>query len=83
MQIQLIDGHFSAKDAMEILTRLTHAKIKFHEDRISQDATEEDAKMRETRIKALQKDLYEMKRFVENSDSGDISIYADIKLEKA
>lgn len=83
MQVNLIDGVFNSREAMEILTKLIHVKIKYHEDKIAQNASEEDAKMRESRIKSLQKDLYELRRFVEsNADSG-VLLHADVKIEKA
>ncbi len=61
MQIHLIDGQFSANDAVDIVTRLIHVKIKFHEEKINQASNEEDVKMREKRIKQLQKELFEVR----------------------
>ena len=56
MTIQLIQGQFSANEAIEIITKMVHVKIKFHEDKIHSNANEEDIKMRERRIKQLQKE---------------------------
>lgn len=61
MKIHLIDGHFNANDAVDIITRLIHVKIKFHEEKINQSSSEEDVKMREKRIKQLQKELFELR----------------------
>jgi hypothetical protein len=83
MQVNLIDGVFNSREAMEILTKLIHVKIKYHEDKIAQNASEEDAKMRESRIKSLQKDLYELRRFVESNAASGVLLHADVKLEKA
>lgn len=77
MKIQLIQGHFSAADAIDIVTRMVHAKIKFHEDKIYDDSGEETIKMRETRIKQLQKDLFDLRRQIE-STKGMIDIQADM-----
>ena len=65
MDIQLIQGKFSAKDALEILTQMIHVKIKYHENKIQQSSNEEDLKMREMKIKRLQKDLFEAKNHID------------------
>ncbi len=65
MNIQLIQGHFNAKDAIGIITNMIHVKVKYHENKISNTSNEEDIKFCETKIKQLQKDLFEIRRFVE------------------
>lgn len=57
MNIQLIQGHFSAEEVIEIVTKMMNIKIKFHEKKISNSSNEEDIKMRENKIKKLQNDL--------------------------
>ena len=79
MNIQLIQGNFSAMDALEIITQMIHIKIKFHENKISHNSNEEDIKGRETKIKRLQKDLYEIRNYIEHS-GGKINIQSDIHL---
>lgn len=64
MNIQLIQGQFSPQEAIDIITKMVHVKIKFHEDKIYSHANEEDIKMREKRIKQLQKELYELRNFI-------------------
>jgi hypothetical protein len=64
MKIQLIHGTFEAQEALELLSKLIHAKIKFHESRITTVCSEEDIKMRESKIKLLQKDLYEARLYI-------------------
>jgi hypothetical protein len=61
MKKNIIQGQFTAKDAVELITQMIHVKIKFHEDKINQTQNEEDVKMREKRIKELQKDLFEIR----------------------
>jgi hypothetical protein len=78
--ISFIDSKFEKRDAIDIITRLIHSKIKFHEDRISKLLNEEDIKMRESRIKKLQSELYLMKEFIDRSSKG-IHISSMIKLE--
>ena len=56
MKIQLVKGSYSNADAMDLLSNLVNAKIRFHESRIENSHNEEDIKMRESRIKQLQLD---------------------------
>ena len=67
MKIQLIQGQFDTKDALEILSQMIAVKIKFHENRITNTCSEENIKMRENKIKHLQKDLYEAQKFISSS----------------
>lgn len=65
MNIQLIQGQFTQKDAINIITQLIQVKIQFQEDKIFEQSSEEDIKMRERRIKQLQKDLFDMRQTIE------------------
>lgn len=78
MNIQLIQGQFSTKDALDIITQMMHVKIKYHEQKIHHSSNEEDIKMRETKIKRLQKDLFEAKNYMEQG--GNILLTGEIKL---
>lgn len=64
MNIQLMHGQFSAQDAVDIITQLINVKIKFHEKKIEANDGEEATKMREKRIKDLQKDLHAVREYV-------------------
>ncbi len=64
MNLQLLQGQFSSQEAIDIITKMVHVKIKFHEDKIHSLSDEEDIKMREKRIKQLQKELYEVRNFI-------------------
>jgi hypothetical protein len=77
MNIPLINGNFSAADTMDLLTQMIHVKIKFHEGKIAGDSHEEDIKMRERRIKELQKDLYEIRKYV-SGHHGPVNLHAEI-----
>ena len=68
MEIQLILGQFSTSDAMEIITQMIHIKVKYHEKKIKSLSNEEDIKMREKKIKKLQKDLYELREYLKTKD---------------
>lgn len=79
MNIQLIQGQFGGKEAIELITQMIHAKVKFHENIISNDDSEEDIKMRENRIKQLQKDLFDARQYIEKKGDN-ISINASIEI---
>ena len=65
MELHLIDGQFSVTDAIAILTQLTEVKIKYHENKIKSSHNEEDIKMRERKIKNLQKELAESREHIQ------------------
>ncbi|MDN3655350.1 hypothetical protein QWZ08_06930 [Ferruginibacter paludis] len=62
MTIQLIQGQFNANEAIDIITKMIHVKIKYHENKIAGNSNEEDIKNRETKIKHLQKELFEARK---------------------
>jgi predicted RNase H-like nuclease (RuvC/YqgF family) len=65
MKIQLIQGHFTSRDVISIITKMIDVKIKFQEEKIKNADNEEDIKMRENRIKSLQKALYDSRKTIE------------------
>ena len=69
MNIKLIEGSYSSKDALELLTEIIHVKIRFQENKISGQCSEENIKSRENRIKYLQKSLFDAREFVERKGS--------------
>ncbi|KAA9036326.1 hypothetical protein FW778_19010 [Ginsengibacter hankyongi] len=81
MNIQLIQGNFNSKDALEIISQMMHVKIKYHESKISNNSNEEDIKFREAKIKRLQKDLFDIRDFIQNSGEK-INIQSEIHLSK-
>jgi Spy/CpxP family protein refolding chaperone len=81
MKKQLISGQFNSKDALQLLTEMIHVKIRFHENKINHQSNEEDIKMREKRIQALQKDLFEIRKEIEKSN-GNVEIHAELNIVK-
>ncbi len=79
MHIQLIKGQFGGKKAIKLITQMIHAKVKFHENIISSDDCEEDIKMRENRIKQLQKDLFDARHYIEKNGEN-VIINASIEM---
>ena len=61
MNIQLISGEFGVADALDIITQMIQIKIKYHEGKIDRDSSEEDIKHRESKIKQLQKELFQLR----------------------
>ncbi len=79
MNIQLINGKFPTKDALDMITQMIHVKIKYHENKIDTNSSEEDIKIREKRIKELQKDLFELRKKIESNERN-IDIRSEITL---
>ena len=79
MEIHLIDGQFSASDAITILTQLAEVKIKYHENKVKTSHNEEDIKMRERKIKNLQKELADSREHIKKQTSN-ITINSTINL---
>lgn len=61
LQLQLIQGSFNRAEAVELINQMVHVKIRYHEDKIKLAEKEEDIKMRENRIKQLQKEFHELR----------------------
>lgn len=79
MVIHLIKGQFSTADAISIITKMIDVKIKFQEGKIESSHNEEDIKMRENRIKALQKELYDSRKLIEGHGET-VSLHSEIKI---
>jgi len=79
MELQLIKGYFDPQEAVEIVTRIIDVKVKYHEGKITSESTMEDIKMREQRIKLLQKELFEVRRYIDKKE-GKISLNSTITI---
>lgn len=64
IQLQLIKGRFDKAEAFDLISQMVNIKIKYHEEKIRVAEKEEDIKMRENRIKQLQRELHEFKNRV-------------------
>ena len=62
MQLQLIQGQFTAQDAQNIVADMIRVKIRYHEAKIEAGAMEEDIHMRERRISELQDALHQLRQ---------------------
>lgn len=80
MQIQLIEGQFQREDALDLITQMIHVKIRFHEKKIDNDHSEEDIRARETKIKKLQKELFELRQQMK-PESKQVKLNAVINLD--
>ena len=80
MKLQLIQGNFTQKEAIELIVQMVHVKIKYHENQINNNSSEEDIKARESKIKQLQKELFELRQNL-NSKGQNVKIEAFIDVE--
>lgn len=80
MNIQLIQGEYSSKDALEVITHIIHAKIKYHEHKIAKNSNEEDIKHRESNIKKLYNELFQL-RDITNEKRQNLKLDVLIKIE--
>jgi len=79
MNIQLIDGEFKPKDAMDLITQMLHIKIKYHENKLRLSKSQEEIKVRELKIKGLKKDLFELGTII-NYNSSSVKINSIIEI---
>ncbi|MEO6288224.1 MAG: hypothetical protein ABIO93_32810 [Dyadobacter sp.] len=79
MTIQLIKGEFQSSDAFGLIAQMIQVKIKYHEQKISLDMNEEDIKSREKKIKKLQEDLSELKKFI-GTTAGKVAVISHINV---
>ncbi len=80
MNIQLLKGEFNREETLDLVTHLVHVKIRFHEEKIQQAENEEDIKMREARIKELQRSLYEVRTALRKKGPK-LSVMSGIEIE--
>ena len=80
MNIQLIQGQFNAKDATDIVTQMGHIIIKFHENKITGNSIEEDVEFSETKIKRLQKELFDIGKHID-AKGDKIAIQSTIEIQ--
>lgn len=79
MELHLIDGQFDTAEAIEIIGQLIQVKIKYHENKIKSSHNEEDVKMRERKIKTLQKEFAASREYIQKR-TNNLSINSTITL---
>ena len=80
MNIQLIQGDFNAKEGLDLITQMIQIKIKYHENKIATHSSEEDIKFRESKIKKLHKELFDLRTYADQLN-GSIKIDATINIK--
>lgn len=80
MYIELIQGQFGAKDALDIISKMIQVKVRYHESMINKSFNEEDIKFRESKIKQIQNELINFRKTIEGS-GGNVKLDAIIKIE--
>jgi hypothetical protein len=79
MDLQLIKGTFQKNEAWDLIQKMIGLKIQYHEEKITSTMNEEDIKMRESRIKQLQKELTTFKKHLDSIE-GPISISSNVEV---
>lgn len=69
IKINLINGEFNKQDTIDLITQMIHVKIKYHENKIINNHSEEDIKYRESKIKILQSELRKLKNEVDSNNA--------------
>lgn len=80
MDLQILKGNYSTVETISLLEKLVSAKINFIEQKIANDSNEEDIKMRESRIKELQKNFSSIKQHL-LSKAGFCSVQSTIQVD--
>ena len=62
MNLELIHRELDSTDALVLIEQMVNSKIKYHENNTSSHGNEEDFKTRESKIKQLQKDLFDLRK---------------------
>jgi hypothetical protein len=62
MDLQILKGNYSTAETIALLEKFVAVKINFIEQKIGNDSSEEDIKMRERRIKELQNNFSTIKQ---------------------
>ena len=79
MNTQKKGVQFNATDDIDVFAEMIHSKVKYHEDKINSSLSEEDIKFRETKIKRLQKALFDARNFIVKQDDEAV-LQSDIHL---
>jgi hypothetical protein len=69
MTIQLLEGEFNTAEGLDLISQMINIKIKYQESKINNSANEEDIKQRESKIKRLQKDLEDIRKYLANNSN--------------
>lgn len=81
MELSLISGRFTKKDATEILNDIFQVKIAFHEKKIqSSEMNEEDIAHAESRIRELQHTLSRIHQRIRNNPDDLVDVHAHIDI---
>jgi hypothetical protein len=71
----LMDGVFETNDALDLIAAMYQQKVRFHESKIQHADSEEDIKLREEKIKALQLQLGKLRAMMQGSSK--VQVHAE------
>lgn len=80
MKIQLLQGNFSKKEAIDIITHMVHVKVKFQEAKMKQSNNVEDIRKSEKIIQQMHKNLFNARVIIEKQEES-INLEGLIKIE--
>ncbi|GEM_PF-190780 len=70
MNIQTLQGQFSKKEAIDIITQLIQVEIEFHENKMEDSKNKEHIKTSKLKIKQLKKKLHEVTKYIKQYKDG-------------
>lgn len=79
MHLELIDGVFESKDALDIVTQMIQVKIRYHENKITGNSNPEDIKFRDNKIRKLQHELDHARKHISALD-GKVNLHAKVDI---
>ncbi len=68
MHIQLLQGVYNKSGSLEIITKMIHIIIKYHEQKINTANSEAEIKSYETKITRLQKELFNFQKGIDENN---------------
>ncbi len=79
MTLKLINGNFNSLEVLEMISHMVNIKIRFHENKINSSLSEDDIKMRERKIKALQDEFKSLKGIIQAKNEIDVEALINFK----
>lgn len=77
--MELLKGKYAPKEAEELINKMFQLNIEYHENKIGSYDSEEDIKMRERKIRALQASQALLKEQLKSSTYIELSTQLQIK----
>ncbi len=79
-RIQILQGQYTSKDAIEFAAQMVHLIVKYHENQIKGSSSRTEIKFREAEIKRLLKELFEFRDAVERKKDA-VKLESNLNIE--